>query len=169
MKTQLKLMLLMIAVSSIAFTGCKKDDLPPGAKKVSGIAYLDPKDVCNAASQGADWWIAMTGDLEGCWYGLVDDYSCTDGNYLESGKELFIGTYKGKSGSFWTTYDAQAKYEGCTPDGTPAGAQLSGGCQHYIVAGSGTGGFTGVTGRIDFVDNVEADPINYSYAGYLKF
>ena len=87
----------------------------------------------------------------------------------EKGRELFVGTYKGKSGSFWTTYDFQAKFEGCNPDGTYAGAEISGQCQHYIVKGSGTGVFAGVTGRIDFWDDVNAVPINYPYIGDLTF
>jgi hypothetical protein len=169
MKTQLKLMLLMIAVPLIVFTGCKKNDLPAGAKKISGIGYLDAKDACNSAGQGAVYALTMTGDLEGCLYVFIDEFSCTDGNYLEKGRELFVGTYKGKSGSFRTTYDFQAKYEGCNPDGSYAGAEISGQCQHYIVKGSGTGCFTGVTGRIDFIDNVKADPIDYPYLGYFKF
>jgi hypothetical protein len=169
MKTQLKLMLLMIAVPLIVFTGCKKNDLPVGAKKFSGIGYLDAKDVCNFASQGATFALTMTGDLEGCLYVFIDEFSCTNGNYLEKGRELFIGTYKGKSGSFRTTYDFQAKFEGCNPDGTYAGAEISGQCQHPIVKGSGTGVFAGVTGRFDMIDNVKADPINYPYLGYFKF
>jgi hypothetical protein len=34
---------------------------------------------------------------------------------------------------------------------------------------SGTGGFAGATGRIDFVDNVKADPIDYPYVGHFNF
>ncbi len=113
MKTHLKLILLVMAVPLFIFTGCKKNDIPAGAKKISGIGYLDAKDLCNSASQGAVYALNMTGDLEGCLYVFIDEYSCTDGNYLEKGRELFIGTYKGKSGSFRTTYDFQAKYEGC--------------------------------------------------------
>ena len=169
MKTHLKLILLVIAVPLIVFTGCKKNDIPPGAKKISGIGYFDATDACGAAKLGADYAVTMTGDLEGCWYAYIDEYSCNNGDYLEKGHELFVGTYKGKSGSFRTTYDFQAKYEGCNPDGTYAGAELSGQCQHYIVKGSGTGDFTGITGRIDFVDRVTADPIDYPYVGYLKF
>jgi hypothetical protein len=161
-------MLLMIAVLFIVSTGCKKNHLP-AVKKVSGMGYLDAKDVCNSASEGADFALKMTGDLEGCWYIFIDEFSCTDGNYLEKGRELFVGKYKGKSGSFRMTYDFQAKYEGCNPDGSYAGAELSGQCQHYIVPGSGTGDFAGVTGRIDIIDNVEANPVDYTYAGHLKF
>ena len=139
------------------------------AVKVSGIGYLDETDACNSKSQGATFALTMTGDLEGCLYVFVDEFSCTNGNYLEKGRELFIGKYKGKSGTFRTTYDFQAKFEGCNPDGTYAGAEISGQCQHPIVKGSGTGVFAGVTGRFDMIDNVKADPINYPYFGHFKF
>jgi hypothetical protein len=168
MKAQLKLVQLTIAASLIVFTGCEKTDLPVGAKKISGIGYLDETDACQSKNHGAVYALTMTGDLEGCLYVFIDEFSCTDGNYLEKGRELFIGTYKGKSGSFRTTYDFQAKYEGCNPDGSFAGAEISGQCQHYIVKGSGTGDFKHVTGRIDFVD-VKANPIDYPYLGHLKF
>jgi hypothetical protein len=162
-------MLLMIAVPLIVFTGCDKPDVPPGAKQFSGIGYFDADDACKSASQGATFALTMTGDLEGCMFVFVDEFSCTDGNYLEKGRELFIGKYKGKSGSFRTTYDFQAKYQGCNSDGSYAGAEISGQCQHPIVKGSGTGVFAGVTGRYDMIDDVKAKPINYPYLGYFKF
>jgi len=167
MKAQLKLMLLTIAASLIVFTSCKKTE--PIAVKVSGIGYLDETDACDSKGQGADYALTMTGDLEGCLYTFIDEFSCTFGHYLENGREFFVGTYQGKSGTFRTTYDFQAKFEGCNPDGSYAGAEISGQCQHYIVKGSGTGVFAGVTGRIDFVDNVKANPIDYPYLGDLKF
>ncbi len=168
MKRQLKLLLLTMAVPIILFTGCKKTH-PPGAKTFSGIGYFDANDVCNAKGQGSPFAATMTGDLEGCLYFFIDESSCTDGNYVEKGRELFVGTYKGKSGTFRTTYDAQAKWEGCNPDGSPAGAQISGQCQHYFVNGSGTGVFAGATGYYDIIDNVKANPTNYLYSGYFKF
>ena len=166
MKAQLKLGLLTIAASLLVFTGCEKADLPV---TVSGIGYFDDTDACKSASQGATFALTMTGDLEGCLYVFVDEFSCTFGHYLETGRELFIGTYQGKSGSFRTTYDVQGKYEGCNPDGSYAGAQISGQCQHYIVKGSGTGVFAGITGRFDMTDDVTATPTNYPYIGDLKF
>jgi hypothetical protein len=55
----------------------------------------------------------MTGDLEGCLYIFVDEYECSpSGTYREIGRELFVGSYNGGSGSFWTTYKFEAKYEG---------------------------------------------------------
>ena len=40
-------------------------------------------------------------------------------------------------------------------------------CQHLVLEGSGTGVFGGVTGRLDFKDDVEAG--NFPYRGQLRF
>jgi hypothetical protein len=39
-------------------------------------------------------------------------------------------------------------------------------CQHPIVEGSGTGIYEGVSGRLDFRNDVEAG--NYPYKGHLR-
>jgi len=110
----------------------------------------------------------MTGDLNGCLYVFVDEYECSpSGTYREEGREKFIGTYNGQSGTFWTTYKFEAKYEGCSPDGSYLGAEIFGRCQHPIVAGSGTGVFSGVTGQINFKDDIEAG--NFPYRAHLRF
>ena len=46
------------------------------------------------------------------------------------------------------------------------GSEVRGRCQHPIVSGSGTGGFAGATGRLDFKDIIE-DPITYVYRGHI--
>ncbi len=164
-----RIFMLLAFCFVMVLSGCKKDGIPPGAKEFSGIGYLDEADVCDYASQGATYALTMTGDLEGCLFIFIDEFSCNDGDYVESGRELFVGRYKGKSGSFRTTYDFQAKFEGCSPDGSYAGAEISGQCQHPIVKGSGTGVFAGVTGYFEMTDNVKANPIDYPYMGYFKF
>ncbi len=70
------------------------------------------------------------------------------------------------SGTFWTTYRFEAKYEGCS-DGFFEGAEIFGRCQHPIQDGSGEGVFAGVTGRLDFKDNVETGDL--PYRGHLRF
>ena len=52
-------------------------------------------------------------------------------------------------------------------DGGPLGAEIFGRCQHPIVAGSGTGVFNGVTGQMNFKDDIEAG--NFPYRGQLRF
>ena len=138
-----------------------------GAVQVSGVSFFDATDACDAASQGATYSLNMTGDLTGCWYITVDEYECSpSGTYREIGRELFVGTYQGQSGSFRTTYKFEAKYEGCAADGAYIGAELKGRCQHPIVAGSGTGVFEGVTGRFEMKDDIEAG--NYPYTGHFQ-
>ena len=39
-------------------------------------------------------------------------------------------------------------------------------CQHPIIVGSGTGGFEGVTGRVDFKDDVVTG--DYPYRGHIS-
>jgi hypothetical protein len=75
------------------------------------------------------------------------------------GRELFVGA----DGTFETTYRFEAKYE----DPANLIGEIFGRCQHKIVAGSGTGAFDGVRGRIDFKDDIEAG--NFPYRGSLQF
>jgi hypothetical protein len=137
-----------------------------GATQISGVGFYATAGECDAAGQGAAYAIRMTGDLEGCLYAFIDDFECSpSGTYREEGRELFIGTYNGQSGSFLTTYKFEAKYEDC--DGGPLGAEIFGRCQHPIVAGSGTGVFGGVSGQINFKDDIEAG--NFPYRAHLRF
>ena len=46
------------------------------------------------------------------------------------------------------------------------GSELHGRCQHPLVEGSGTGGFAGATGRLDFKDEVATGL--YFYRGHIK-
>jgi len=137
-----------------------------GATQISGIGYYATSGECDLETQGAAYAIRMTGDLEGCLYAFIDDYECSpSGTYREEGREYFVGTYNGQSGTFWTTYKFEAKYEDC--DGGPLGAEIFGRCQHPIVEGSGTGVFNGVSGQLNFKDDIEAG--NFPYRGHLQF
>ncbi len=138
-----------------------------GATQISGVGlYADVAD-CDYPSQSADFALKLTGDLEGCLYVFVEDHECSpSGTYREAGRELFVGTYNGESGSFWTNYKFEAKFEGCSDDGFFLGAEIFGRCQHPIVKGSGDGVFTGITGRLDFKDDIETG--TFPYRGHLK-
>jgi hypothetical protein len=139
-----------------------------GATQISGLGYWDANDQCNSAGQGADFALTMTGDIDGCLYVFVDEFDCSpSGTYREEGRELFVGTYKGQSGTFWTKYKFEAKYEGCSEDGSYVGLEILGRCQHPVVEGSGTGVFAGVSGRLDLKDDIEA--ANYPYRGHFRF
>ena len=139
-----------------------------GAKQISGVGLFDATDECNSAGQGAAYALTLTGDLEGCHYFFIDEFECSpSGTYRELGRELFVGTYKGQAGTFWTTYRFEAKYEGCAENGAALGLEIFGRCQHPIVEGSGTGVFEGVSGRLLFKDDIEAG--DYPYRGHLQW
>lgn len=172
-------------ILTVIFFACSKDnDTPPpkealseeqttasnspGATQVSGIGYYATAGECDYENQGAAYAIRMTGDLQGCLYAFIDEYECSpSGTYREEGRELFVGTYNGQPGTFWTTYKFEARYEGCSENGAPLGAEIFGRCQHPIVVGSGTGFFNGVRGQLNFKDDIEAG--NFPYRGQLRF
>ena len=110
--------------------------------------------------------IAMQGSLEGCWYTKVvtsRDNGTPSGVYLESGEEVFVGSFDGgPEGTFTTTYKFSSKWE---PDVTN-GSEVRGRCEHPIIAGSGTGGFEGATGRLDFKDDVVTG--DYFWRGHIS-
>jgi hypothetical protein len=138
-----------------------------GATQISGVGFYATSGECDYENQGAAYAIRMTGDLQGCLYAYIDEYECSpSGTYREEGREFFVGTYNGQSGTFWTTYKFEAKYEGCEND-SPLGAEIFGRCQHPIVGGSGTGVFNGVSGQLNFKDDIEAG--NFPYRGQLRF
>ena len=175
-----KTLICLVSCISLLPIGCSKDDSfsggasrdvslnSRGATQVDGIGYFDATDVCNFGGQGATFAITLTGDLVGCDYFFVEEFECSpSGTYREIGRELFIGTYKGQAGTFRTTYKFEGKYEGCAADGSYIGAEILGRCQHPLVEGSGTGVFEGVTGRLDFKDDIDAG--NYPYRGHLRW
>lgn len=107
--------------------------------------------------------LVMEGDLKGCWYTDVEESKTTNGGaYLERGRELFVGSLDGgPAGTFTTTYRFEARF---ASDGV---TELRGRCQHPLVSGSGTGGFAGATGRLDFKDII-GDPVTYVYRGHIR-
>ena len=104
----------------------------------------------------------MTGSLEGCLYTKVITSKATPGGvYLESGEEVFVGSLDGGPvGTFATTYKFESKFD--------SGVELHGRCQHPIVKGSGTGGFEGATGRLDFKDIIGDSLTTYVYRGHIQ-
>jgi hypothetical protein len=109
------------------------------------------------------------GSLDGCWYTNVltpEPFATTPGGvYLESGEEVFVGSLNGVQGTFTTTYKFEAKLN---LDG-PVPIEIKGRCQHKIV--SGTGGFAGASGRVDFKDIINKETlelIQYDYRGHIR-
>lgn len=122
-------------------------------------------EVISPDGQDPTFVLRMEGDLEGCHYVFVETSTCTpSGTYKETGTELFVS--KDGGSTFRTTYRFTAKYEDC-PN---LAEEIFGRCQHPIIAGSGTGDFEGVTGRLDFKDDL-SDPVNpeFPFRGHLRW
>ena len=138
--------------------------LTRGATQISGIGYFAGPGECNdPEGEGSDYDLTMTGDLEGCHYVFIETATCTaGGTYNETGTETFVGLYNGAPGTFETTYRFTAKYTDCAN----LVGEIVGRCQHPITAGSGEGVFEGVTGRLDFKDDIEMG--NFPYRGHFR-
>lgn len=141
---------------------------------VSGNAL--PSECNKGEGVGA---LELTGDLEGCWIFLDFDFECEELNgfarYTEKGRESFSGTANGVEGTFKTKYTLEATYNsGACQEfdagGFPFEEQITGGCDHYIV--KGTGAFRRAKGLITFFDVIpdpgESGASNYFYAGKIR-
>ena len=157
--------LVVGALISVVFT-VTSPALAGGATQISGIGLFDVLGDCNdPEGAGSDFAIKMTGDLEGCKYVFVETFECMpSGTYIETGTEIYVGSgYEGDYGTFSMTFRFTAKYEDCPNLVGP----IFGRCQHPIIAGSGTHDYEGVTGRLDFKEDIEAG--NSPYRGHLRW
>jgi hypothetical protein len=140
--------------------------LAAGATQFSGVAYWPTNDECHdSQGEGYSYRVLMTGDLEGCHYTFVLNWTCSPGGgYNETGEEVFVGRYNGQPGTFKTTYRFTAKLGNCD-----ATQEIAGRCQHPMVAGEGTGVFEGMTGRLDMRDIVVpgVGGVAFPYRGHL--
>src|SRR5215203_1342973 len=153
---------VLVAATLLALILAATAALAGGATQISGIAFFDERDACDSARVGADFALIMTGDLDGCLYTFVEAaQSSRSGTYRETGTELFVASEG--AGTFETTYRFEAKYE----DVDNLLGEQFGRCQHPIVEGSGTGIYEGVSGRLDFKDDVETG--DFLYRGHLRF
>ena len=165
----LRITLAVTVICTVAFFGFVDQVSAGGAIQIAGTGYFDELGECvDAEGAGADFATVLTGDLEGCQYVFVTSYDCSpSGTYREAGTEIYVIDGPYGQGTFSTTYFFRGKFEGCSPDGGFVGAEIMGFCQHPIVAGSGTGDYEGVTGRLHFKDDVVAG--NFPYTGHLKW
>ena len=140
------------------------------ASHVSGDAAYPVEVPCPDPPAGYDDFVSypgllMSGSLDGCLYtkAITPAKETPSGVYLESGKEVFVGSLDGGPvGTFTTTYKFQSKFD---PD-VSTGVEVFGRCHHPIVEGSGTGGLEGATGRLDFKDII-GNPVTYVYRGHI--
>jgi hypothetical protein len=144
--------------------------LADGAKQIKGTA-LDGTGTCDPQADGVAepttfplLFPAEEGGLNGCLYTYAESsQSSPSGTYRERGHEIFVSHDPNNPGTFETTYLFQAKFD-------ENGHEIWGRCEHPITAGTGTGAFKGVTGRINIQDNVEGGVyINFPYKGHLRF
>jgi hypothetical protein len=92
----------------------------------------------------------------------VETATCTpSGTYHESGSEVFVNS--DGSGTFETNYFFQAKYQDCQN----LVEEIVGFCQHPIIEDSGTGVYSGISGRLHVRDDIEAG--NFPYTGQLQW
>jgi hypothetical protein len=139
------------------------------AAQLSGEAYLDAVECPNPPAGYEDFTsypgLVLTGSLEGCLYTKVITSKETPGGvYLETGEEVVVGSLDGGPvGTFTTTYKLESKWD------MASGVQQHGRCQHPLVEGSGTGGFEGAEGRLDFKDIIGDTATTYDYRGHIKF
>lgn len=119
MKTT-KLNLAILMVIGLVMNGCQKQlvgehdkavsdvsvsAIGSGATQISGIGFYAVAGECESSSERADYILRLAGDFAGCVYTYVDAYDCSPGGtYREEGREHWVGTYQGGTGSFWTNY-----------------------------------------------------------------
>jgi hypothetical protein len=143
-----------MVAASLAALGAIVTAFGSGATQISGQAAFDADGACTEIP--SPFAMQITGDLVGCWYthgwDVVQD--TPSGVYAERGTERFIGCLADGTtcGTFDTTYKFTAKF-------AADGSEIHGRCQHPITFG--TGDFAGITGRVDFKDDVEAGVFYY--------
>jgi hypothetical protein len=117
---------------------------------------------------GSDLALAMTGDLEGCWSVFVEGFKCKELDgfdlYLEHGREVFVGTLRGRQGRFATDYTLDAVMAKGFCQSFDFTLEVAGGCNHKIHGRSGV--FEGADGLIKFLDvitGVTGDPVTGAF------
>ena len=161
-----RLALLGMLMGALLGTGLMAPAGAAGTTQIDGGATFNAAGPCGTPPPGFPDYagLQLTGDLVGCWYTDVENTTTTpSGGYHETGREMFVGSLNGGlAGTFVTTFLFTGKY---APDGV---TEIHGRCHHPIVAWSGTGGFAGVEGRVDFKD-IFGDPVVYVYRWHLTF
>ena len=169
----MRMKIRLLALLGVLVGGLMVALAPPASaatNQISGVSFYDTTGECGPPPAAyADFItydpLVMTGDLEGCWYTKVEvskDNGAPSGVYMESGEEVFVGSLNGGPvGTFATSYKFESKWD---PD-VSSGPEVHGRCQHPLLAGTGTGGFAGATGRVDFKDDVTTGL--YYYRGHI--
>lgn len=115
----------------------------------------------------------VEGNLQGCWYTLIESATASPSFeasplvYHETGREVFVGGWYDDDGALigTGTFETTYRFTGMFADPSFT-VEIHGRCQHPIVAGTGTGVFEDMAGRVDFKDDVETGELNYR--GHLE-
>lgn len=133
-----------------------------------GILVSGNSTFSDCGLAGSDVALNMTGDLQGCLSVFVEGFSCTEQDdfdlYFERGREVFVGTWNGKQGSFRTTYTLDGAYAKGFCQSFDFSLQLAGGCSHKVDGASGA--FRKARGLLTFLDvvaNVTGDPVTGAF------
>lgn len=149
-------LMLFVAVSSVAAAPARA----AGNTQISGVGVFVSTAECPDRPSVYPP-IKMSGGLVGCWY--TDAYEVVlttpSGVYQERGTETFIGCLSDGTtcGTFSTTYKFTARY-------AADGSEIWGHCEHPFA--SGTGDFAGITGQVNFKDNVQTG--EFLYEGHFQ-
>jgi len=150
-------LMLFVSVSFVAAAPASA----AGNTQISGVGVFTSTAECSADSPNVYPPIKMTGGLVGCWYTDKVEVVLTapSGAYQERGTETFIGCLSDGTtcGTFSTTYKFTAKY-------AADGSEIHGHCEHPLV--SGTGDFAGITGQVNFKDDVQTG--EFFYEGHFQ-
>ena len=148
----LLVLMLFVSASSVAAA----PTITMGNTQISGVGVFTNTAECPADSPNVYPPIKLTGGLVGCWYtDTVEVLHFThNGAYQERGTETFIGCLSDGTtcGTFKTEYKFTARY-------AADGSELHGHCEHPVV--SGTGDFAGITGQVNFKDDVQTGEFFY--------
>jgi hypothetical protein len=139
---------------------------PAGVASAGGVTQISGEtgDVAcdNPPIASPDYVLPLVGDLNGCVYGYITSArEHPSGTYQEVADEIFVGSWGDLQGTWEMTENFTAKYGADTVSGA-----FFGRCKHPIVTGSGTGDFEGISGRLDFKDDVDAG--SAAYRGHLR-
>lgn len=149
------------------------------------IGFSGNSTFADCGSAGSDFALLMTGDLEGCLSIFVRGVTCKElgdfAHYTERGREVFVGTLRGKQGRFATNYTVDAAYAKGFCQSFNYSLELSGSCIHKIHGRSGVfKDGEGVFTLFDVITNVTGDPgtgeftagsgaNNFLYSGHIQF
>ena len=132
------------------------------------IAISGNSTFSDCGTEGSDFGLLFTGDLQGCLSIFVQGFSCREMNgfahYTERGREAFDGTWRGENGRFTTNYTVDAAYASGFCQSFDFSLELSGSCIHRIQGRSGAfANAHGIYTMFDVITNVTGDPITGTF------